>query len=333
MSDYIERYVHAVTRKLPEKEREEISRELTANIYDMLPEDANENEIKSVLYELGAPAFLAGKYRKNPRYLISPGIYDEYVSVLKWILPLAGGFGLVIGIIITSIDSIRDGMINISKALSTGISGGLSAAFQALAWTTIGFVIAERTGDKSPKGTSWKVEDLPEVLPPAKYPISLSDSIAELILIIVFTAAAVLICSGTVPISFMIRYGSTQVHSLFRPGFLESCIPPVLIMALFGVAECIVKIKDRRWTIPVCCTVILGNIASIGALIYLLSRPDILSDGFKGFIKTNLWISSFLFRLEMNPALILLLIGVLCSFAECGNAIYKTMKSKRNDAP
>jgi len=333
MSDYIERYVYDVTRRLPEKEREEISKELTANIYDMLPEDANENEIKSVLYKLGAPAFLAGKYRKNPRDLISPGIYDEYISVLKWVLPLAGVVGMVIGIIVGSTGSIRDGMINISKALSTGISAGLSAAFQALAWTTIGFVIAERTGNKNSESTNWKVEDLPEVLPPSKYPISLSDSIAELVLVVVFAAAAILICSGTVPIAFMIQHGSTQVRTLFSPGFLESSIPPIIVMALFGAGECIIKIKDRRWTVPVCCTVILSNIVSVSALIYLLARPDILSEEFKGFMKANLWVSSGPFLWGINPAMILLLIAVLCSFAECGNAIYKTIKSKRIETP
>ncbi|GLC78197.1 hypothetical protein [Lacrimispora brassicae] len=329
MSNFIERYVYDVTRRLPEKERDEISKELTANIYDMLPDDADENEIKSVLYKLGAPAFLAGKYRKNPQYLISPGIYDDYVRLLKWMLPLAGVIGMVIGIITGSTDAIKDSMINISKVLSKGISAGLSAAFQALAWTTIGFVIAERTGDKSQESTSWKVEDLPEILPKSKYPISLSDSIAELVLTVVFMVVAILVCSGAVPIAFMIRHGNTQIRTLFSPGFLESCIPPIIIMALFGVGECIIKIKDRRWSIPVCCTVVLSNIVSVSALIYLVSRPDILSEEFKGFMKSTVWVSSGPFLWGINPAMIFLLIVIVCSFAECGNAIYKTLKSQK----
>ncbi len=325
MSDYIKRYVYDVTRRLPEKERDEISKELMANIYDMLPEDADENDIKSVLYELGAPALLAGKYRKNPQYLISPRIYDDYVRALRWVLPLAGIIGVIIGIITGSIDSIKDGMINISKALSTGISAGLSAAFQALAWTTIGFVIAERTGNKSTESTSWKAEDLPEVLPMDKYSISLSDSIVELVLVVVFAAAAILICSGTVPIAFMIQFDGTQIRSLFSPGFLESCIPLIIVMALCGAGECIIKIKERRWTIPVCCTIVLSNIVSVAALIYLISRPDILSEEFKGFMRANGWETFW----GTAPAIILLLIAIVCSFAECGNAIYKTLKSQK----
>ena len=89
-TNLIERYVHDVARRLPEKEREDVKDELRANIYDMLPEGASEEQIRNVLYELGSPASLAGKYRQNPRYLISPAYYDEYVNVLKWVLPLVG---------------------------------------------------------------------------------------------------------------------------------------------------------------------------------------------------------------------------------------------------
>ena len=57
----IERYVYDVTRRLPEKEREDVMKELRANIYDMLPEGASEDAVKKVLYELGSPVSLAEK--------------------------------------------------------------------------------------------------------------------------------------------------------------------------------------------------------------------------------------------------------------------------------
>ena len=78
-NNWIERYVYDVARRLPEKDREEVKKELRANIYDMLPENAGNEQVKKVLYELGSPASLAEKYRQKPRYLISPAYYDEYV--------------------------------------------------------------------------------------------------------------------------------------------------------------------------------------------------------------------------------------------------------------
>ena len=93
MDNLIERYVQEVTRRLPEKERAEVSRELKSNIYDMLPEHPDEEAIKKVLNSLGSPAALAEKYRQNPRYLISPAYFDEYTRALKWLMIA----GLVLG--------------------------------------------------------------------------------------------------------------------------------------------------------------------------------------------------------------------------------------------
>ena len=149
MNNLIERYVHDVARRLPEKDREEVKKELRANIYDMLPEGANDDAVKKVLYELGSPISLAEKYRTKPRYLISPAYYDEYVGVLKWVLPLVGVIVMVIGFAVAAFDAAKSGSTNFafaaSNIFSRGVSMGVTAAFQALVWTTIGFVIAEHS--------------------------------------------------------------------------------------------------------------------------------------------------------------------------------------------
>ena len=233
MDNLIERYVYDVTRRLPEKDREEVSKELKSNIYDMLPENADENERKMVLYNLGSPASLAEKYRQKPRYLISPAVYEDYVRVLKWVLPLVGVVVLVIGMILGAIDAIKDGMVDlpylISNTLSKGIVMGISAVFQALIWTTVGFVIADRTGAKANKSKDqeWRVEDLPDALPDDRGKIKLSDSIAELVLTVVFSVLGILICRGVLPVAFVIQNGDTQIRTLFSSSFLASCVPIV----------------------------------------------------------------------------------------------------------
>lgn len=233
MGNWIERYVYDVTRRLPEKDRDEISKELRSNIYDMLPENAGESEIKAVLYKMGSPASLAEKYRQNPRYLISPAIYDDYVRVLKWVLPLVGGVVLTIGMILGAVGAMKESALDwpylISNILSNGISMGISAAFQALICVTIGFVIAERTGAKTGKNgkREWTIEDLPEVLPDNKGKIPLSDSVSELALTVVFSILAILMCSGIVPIVFMIQNGDTQIRTLFSAAFWQAASPPL----------------------------------------------------------------------------------------------------------
>ena len=83
MSSIIDRYLYDVTRRLPENMRDDVEQELRANIEDMLPDNPTEEEIENVLESLGAPSKLAAKYRPNPRYLISPALFEEYISVLK----------------------------------------------------------------------------------------------------------------------------------------------------------------------------------------------------------------------------------------------------------
>lgn len=337
MDNLIERYVHDVTRRLPEKDRDEVSKELRSNIYDMLPENADENEIKAVLYELGAPASLAEKYRQKPRYLISPAIYDDYVRVLRWVLPLVGVVTLVIGMILGAIDAIKDGMVDlsyvISNTLSKGIALGVSATFQALVWTTAGFVIAEHTGAKAGKEQEWKIEDLPEVLPNGKGKISLSDSITELVLTVVFSILAILLCSGLSPIVFIIQDGDIQIRTLFSSGFLASCIPAIAVMALLGICECIIKMKERRWTALVCGAVIVSSLINMSLMVYLLNRPDLFSTEFTVFLEGIDWGSFDVVRFMGTGGtnLIIIFISIViavCSLAECGQAVYRTLKNK-----
>jgi len=340
MSNWIERYVNEVTKRLPEKDREEVAKELNANIYDMLSDNADEDEIKSVLYELGSPSSLADKYLKKPRYLISPAIYNDYIGVIKWVVPLVGVVTLIIGMVTGAIGAIENGMVNItyfiSQSISSGISMGLSAATQALLWTTVGFVIAERTSiDMKSFEKDWKVEELSEV-EPDKYRISLSDSIAELVVTVLFSVLAILLCTGILPFAFMIQSGDMQVQHLFSTSFLISCIPAIIIISLFGIFECAVKIKIRRWTPFVCGAVIASNLVSMGLMLYMIMRPDILSEEFVGFLRSNGWEELGLFQLTgigLNTVdSILLLIGiivVISSLAGCGMALYKTLKARR----
>jgi hypothetical protein len=74
----IEIYIQEVTRRLPEKSREDIALELRSTIEDMLPDDYKEEDVKSVLEKLGNPATLASGYRDQPMHLIGPRYFDVY---------------------------------------------------------------------------------------------------------------------------------------------------------------------------------------------------------------------------------------------------------------
>lgn len=83
MKKIIERYIYAVTKRLPERMRDEVKEELNANIHDMLPKNPTDQDIDELLHKLGHPRELARNYHGEDRYVISPLFYDDYIQVLK----------------------------------------------------------------------------------------------------------------------------------------------------------------------------------------------------------------------------------------------------------
>ena len=333
MENTIERYLQDVARRLPEKEREDVKEELRANIYDMLPDGATEEQIRKVLYELGSPASLAGKYRQNPRYLISPAYYEEYVSVLKWILPLVGVVVMVIGFITGSVEAFQTDpsqyYLIITKVISQGIAMGFSGAFQALVWTTVGFVIAERSGEHAEqKGKhSWRIEDLPELNKTEQTHIPLSEGIAELIVAIIFSIIALLYCTGQLPFVMVFSEQGLYFSSVLSESFLAMCIPVVLINLFLGVVAGAAKIKDRRWSVLVCVAVVLKTLVGMAMALYLLKQPNMFSSEFHAFL-SNTGILSALPVVNGRNILILLLMGliVIGSVADSIKTVVKTVK-------
>ncbi|MFV0394999.1 MAG: HAAS signaling domain-containing protein [Coprobacillaceae bacterium] len=342
MNNIIERYVYDVTRRLPEKEREDVSKELKSNIYDMLPENANDDIIKEVLYELGDPAKLAEEYRQNPRYLIPPAMYDEYIRTLKWLVPLVGIVLLVVGIFsgVFTVMAAGDGVANLKdlfrETISKGISFSASGLFQVVVWTTVGFVVAERTGTKETpdKNEEWKLEDLPEIQKNDKGTIPLSDIIIGAVLSAVFTVISVLVCSGIMPIKMGFYYNGTAIEEVFSSSFLSTCIPVFIIIGVFALIEYACKFIYRRWTPVVCVSVIISDIVSTGAFIYLVTRSSIFSQSFMNFVRNNEWgshdVMQFIGKESNNPVLlIIIVIAVVIAVISCGHALYKTMQENK----
>ena len=345
MANLIERYIHEVVSRLPEKDRADVSMELNANICDMLPDSAGEAEVRSVLNGLGNPSVLAENYRSNPRYLISPSVYDDYVRALKWVLPLVGGICLVVGAIIGAIEALDKNMGElvpltdiIVNTIVKGLSVGISGAFHTLFWVTIGFVIAERTGaKKAMDGEKWTVDKLPDTIPDDKSKIPLSDSIVELFFIVVFSVIVLLFCFDALPIVFAISSDMFQNGNFFSDSFLAACIPVLIIGSLINIAECIVKIIKRRWTLLVCGTVVVSGIVGIGLMLYLFSRPKIMNPEFLAFAEDQGW-EPFDLLLDLgtssgiNPILFIIgAIVIIGTIAECVTAVYRTVKARRSE--
>lgn len=132
----IDRHIYAVTRKLPEKSREEIANEIRELILDMIEdiEDtvSEEEKIEKVLKILGDPEKLASQYRGKERYLIGPNYIDKYIFVMK-IVSLSIFIGISIALGIGGVFS-AGGIIDF---IGSYIDALISSLLQGAAWVTV----------------------------------------------------------------------------------------------------------------------------------------------------------------------------------------------------
>ncbi|MCC3358589.1 HAAS signaling domain-containing protein [Bacillus sp. REN16] len=167
----IDIYIQEVTRRLPEKMRDDIALELRSTIEDMLPDEYNDEDVKTVLGKLGSPVKLAGNYRERPMHLIGPRYFDVYVSLLKMILPIAAVVALISMLAESFIGYDGDkAIINVVLDLiGMGIWRVIDVSIQTFFWFTIVFAIIERTDkgkDDLPLTSSlkkWTPDDLKNI--------------------------------------------------------------------------------------------------------------------------------------------------------------------------
>lgn len=164
--ELVERYIHAVIRKLPVKQRIDIEQELRSLIEDMITdrtkgESVSEADVEEVLLELGDPAVLADNYRGKAKYLIGPDNYDTYLFVLKIVI-VAASFGITLAVIIGFFVNPPS---SISEVLGDYLGSLIGALSQAFAWVTIIFALFEirnvSLGREFKESDKWKIHDLP----------------------------------------------------------------------------------------------------------------------------------------------------------------------------
>lgn len=171
--ELIDRYIYDVTRRLPEKQRGDIARELHSLIDDMLAqqEEASagmpeENRVTAVLQQLGDPSEMAAQYSGRPRYLIGPALFDTYLLVLR-IAIVAAAFGLVVALAVNYSLNPTTPDVTVDSIVNTVVSGVVSAATGAFCWVTIVFALIEYFApDKFGKRRNkkpWSPADLPEL--------------------------------------------------------------------------------------------------------------------------------------------------------------------------
>jgi len=146
MSTLTDRYVHAATRYLSAKRRDDIARELRGSIDDMIASrvDAGEDHQsveRDVLTQMGDPDVLAGQYAERPMHLIGPRFFPTYLRVTATILAIVPALVGVIAALAKVADDASTG-----SAIGTGIGAAWTVVIQVVFWSTLAFALIDRFG-------------------------------------------------------------------------------------------------------------------------------------------------------------------------------------------
>ncbi|QMV39797.1 hypothetical protein [Cohnella cholangitidis] len=247
--EVVDRYIYAVTQRLPERQRGDIRQELQGLIEDMLEErapagQASREDVESVLLELGNPNALAAKYRGYDRYLISPMMFESYVTTLKIVL-ISISVAMTVLFAMETIFSPTEIMAHFTSFLVSLFT----AVAQGFGWVTVIFALIDyrqhKVGNGSAEKKEWKPSDLPEI-PSRNTHIKMSDPIASIIFIVLFTV----ICLYSIDLLGIWRFndGERVVIPFLNADAFQDYLPIIWILAALGILKESIRIIVRKRT-------------------------------------------------------------------------------------
>ncbi|WP_018662627.1 HAAS signaling domain-containing protein [Heyndrickxia acidiproducens] len=284
----IERYIQEVTRRLPEKSRDDIALELRSTIEDTLPDDYDEKDIKAVLEKLGNPAVLASGYRDQPMHLIGPHYFDVYISLLKMILPIAATISLISTIAVYFMGYHgEETVIHVFLDIAGfGVWRIIEVGIQTFFWLTLVFAIIERTdkgNDQQPLTVTlkkWTPDDLKSIpYIPKKKAIRKCEVFGSLM----WTAIWATLYYYADNLIGIYEGGGDRLEFV-TPALNQEVLlrywPIVLILVVLEIAFALFKLIKGQWTkrLAVCNTAI--ELFGSTVFVMILINPDIMSQDF-----------------------------------------------------
>ncbi|HCG4536157.1 TPA: hypothetical protein NJY08_005010 [Salmonella enterica subsp. enterica serovar Typhi str. AG3] len=296
----IEVYIYEVTRRLPNKNREDIGLELKSTIEDMLPEKYSEDEVKKVLVELGNPAVLASEYNERPMHLIGPKYYDLYMSLLKMIVPIAVviAFISVVAKYLVGFES-GDTVLNMGlMILGEGIWSILNVFMQVFFWLTLTFAILERADhneDKYPRTMSlqkWTPDDLKNI---SYIPQNRAVSKGYVFGSLLWTAIWGTIYFNADHLAGVYE-GTGEGLEFILPALnqevLNSFWPLIVIVIGLEIAFTLTLFIKNQWTKKIAFFNVIREVIGVIVLIFLITNSNLLNPEFLAYMSNILNIAA-----------------------------------------
>lgn len=239
--DLIERYVYAVTRRLPVGQRTDVADELRASINDAVDATGSRTNksISTVLVSLGDPERMALKYSNAPRYVIGPKMYGTWLCGMRYGLLYGVPAVLLISLIVRAGElqsSVGDYLLG-ATALT------LEVAMHIFFWVTLSFFIAERAqgaADTDANVLEWTPDQLPDL--PEHYDFEPADMIANYVWY-GFLLVLPLLAQHVIGVR-----NSGEFVPFFNPELWPVVAAVVMAVGCAGIFVTAYKHVQRRWT-------------------------------------------------------------------------------------
>jgi len=275
----LDKYIAAVGRELPRKNREDIEAEIRSTLEDMLEErkqadgPADDAMTGELLKEYGSPSEVASKY-KTHQYLIGPRMYPLFERVLRIVLAVVAGASLIgLGVALT-----KTGLTGPEFASSLGkwFGGLLSGLIAAFGNVTLVFVIIERTQVASnfeKEFKEWDPRDLNESeLNPER--VDMADHIAT----IIFTFLA-LVVFNLYPSLFSLHFsvnGTWNSLSILTEAFFRY-LPWINVMGMVQIVFNGYMLSQKEWLPATRILGILVDVAGMALAVVILRTPGLFA--------------------------------------------------------
>lgn len=276
--ELIDRYLYAVTRRMPKAKQEDVAQELRGLIDDMLAERCGdrtpeEKDIRIVLTELGSPQDLFNKYDEDGgKCLIGQPYYSTYKSVLKIVF-----IAVAVGMTIASMILCLVEPMGVWKTVGTWLGNVYNGLLSGFAIVTVLFAFFYKKS--VPLGQPFNFDDLPPV-PKKKETISKGECYAgiglSVVFLVVFLTAPQIFCA--------ILTETKQVIPIFDPAMVRQTWYLIVLFAACGITREIVKLMEGRYNKTVLVTKVVCNIASAVLSIWWLRGFDLMNPEFVGSI-------------------------------------------------
>ncbi len=327
--ELIDAYVAEVGRRLPEKQRADIEREIRSMIEDTLEDEsrtqgrpADEDMLVGVLKRLGSPEKLADSYAP-PRYLVGPALYPSYLLALKLVVGIVLAVG-AIGVAISAslgagFGANANAPLEALRGLGLGGLGLLSTGLQLVGMVTIIFALIQRAAPGI-KPAVIPFEFDPRKLKTTPELVGEPFKLAGLVVDMVMALIALVLFNAFPQVVGIYSFNGSQwtVNAVFTAAFF-AYVPFMSILWALEVALKGSVLAAGRWTTMTRWARIGLKVLTVGLIYVILSGPDIISvpveailnPGSTGFLaQLNQWINLSL-RLALGIALVVTIIEVV----------------------